>query len=58
MTHPHKKRKHGKDENEKWPSLEEQFKASKVIPGSALEKLIRDNRDFAMLDPADAADLR
>lgn len=40
----------------KWPSLEEQLAASKVIPGSNLEKLIRENQDFHMLDPAEASD--
>ena len=30
-----------KDDAPRWPTLEEQLKASKVIPGSALEKLIR-----------------
>ena len=30
--------------------------ASKVIPGSALEKLIRENQDFDMLSPEEAHD--
>lgn len=39
-----------------WPSLEEQLEASHVIPGSALEKLIRENQDFDMLSPEEAHD--
>jgi hypothetical protein len=39
-----------------WPSVEEQLAASQVIPGSALEKLIKENQDFAMLDPAEGGD--
>jgi hypothetical protein len=39
-----------------WPSLEEQLRASKVIPGSALEKLIRENQDFDRLRPEEAHD--
>jgi hypothetical protein len=52
MKHPSKHHEglHG------WPSLEEQLSAAKVIPGSALEKLIRDNQDFEMLDPSEVND--
>jgi hypothetical protein len=39
-----------------WPTLEEQLVASKVIHGSALEKLIRDNQDFHMLRSEEAHD--
>jgi hypothetical protein len=39
-----------------WPSVEEQLAASKVIHGSALEKLIRDNQDLSMLRPEEAHD--
>jgi hypothetical protein len=39
-----------------WPSLDEQLAASKVVPDSALEKLIRANQDFGVLDPAEAHD--
>jgi hypothetical protein len=39
-----------------WPSVEEQLAASKVIHGSALEKLIRDNQDFSILRPEEAHD--
>jgi hypothetical protein len=34
-----------------WPSLKEQFAAVKVVPGSALEKLIKDNQDFQASRP-------
>ena len=40
----------------KWPSLEEQFAESGVIPGSELERLIRENQDFHLLNPAEAED--
>jgi len=36
--------------------LEEQLAASKVIHGSALEKLIRDNQDFRILRPEEVHD--
>jgi hypothetical protein len=39
-----------------WPSLEEQLRASKVILGSALERLIRENQDFDRLRPEEAHD--
>jgi hypothetical protein len=32
-----------------WPSLERQLAQDRIIPGSALETLIRENQDFAML---------
>ncbi len=37
-----------------WPALEEQLAAANVVPGSALEKLIRDNQDAGMLDPSES----
>jgi hypothetical protein len=40
----------------KWPSLEEQLAESKVIHGSALERLIRENQDFTILRPEEAHD--
>jgi hypothetical protein len=40
----------------KWPSLEEQTRALNVKPGSALEQLIKDNQDFSVLEPSEAAD--
>jgi hypothetical protein len=39
-----------------WPSLEEQLVSAKVVHGSALERLIRDNQDFALLRPDEAQD--
>ena len=40
----------------KWPTLGEQLKESNVKKSSALEKLIKDNQDFAMLRPEEATD--
>lgn len=45
-----------KRERPNWPSLEEQLEASRVIPGSALERLIRENQDFDLLTPEEAPD--
>jgi len=39
-----------------WPSIEEQLAAAKVIRGSALERLIRENQDFSLLGPEEAND--
>jgi hypothetical protein len=39
-----------------WPSLEEQLAQARAVPGSALEKLIRDNQDFDLLLPEEAHD--
>src|SRR5262249_38300740 len=39
-----------------WPSLEQQLAKEKAVPGSALERLIRDNQDFRLLRPEEAAD--
>jgi len=39
-----------------WPTLKEQLASSKVVHGSALEQLIRDNQDFSMLRPEEAHD--
>ena len=41
-----------------WPTLDEQLKESNVRKNSALEKLIKDNQDFSMLRPEEAADKR
>jgi len=38
------------------PSLEQQLKDSRVIPGSALETLIKQNQDFSILDPGEIND--
>lgn len=40
----------------RWPTLEHQFVASRVIHGSALEALIIANQDFSMLRPEEAHD--
>ncbi len=39
-----------------WPSLDHQLKASRVEPGTALEKLIQTNQDFGMLRAEEASD--
>ena len=36
-----------------WPAVQEQLATAKVIPGSALEKLIKENQDAGMLDPSE-----
>ena len=38
------------------PSLEQQLKDSRVIAGSALETLIKQNQDFSILDPSELND--
>jgi hypothetical protein len=40
----------------KWPSVEEQLRESRVVHGSALEQLIRDNQDFELLHSDEAND--
>ncbi len=40
----------------RWPTLDEQLKESNVKKDSALEKLIKDNQNFAMLRPEEATD--
>ena len=39
-----------------WPSLQEQLDATRSPRGSALERLIRDNQDFHLLQPQEARD--
>jgi hypothetical protein len=39
-----------------WPSLQEQLDATKPARGTALEKLIKDNQDFHLLQPEEAHD--
>ncbi len=39
-----------------WPSLDQQLKAHRVQPGTALEKLIQANQDFGMLRAGEAND--
>jgi hypothetical protein len=46
----------GEPQHPAWPSLEEQLAAAGVIHGSALEQLIQDNQDFAVLRPEEATD--
>ncbi len=40
----------------KLPTIKQQLAQSKVPPGSALEKLIRENQDFGMLHPDEVGD--
>jgi hypothetical protein len=42
--------------NPAFPTVDEQLKSAHVIPGSALEKLIRANQDFGRLHARDAQD--
>jgi hypothetical protein len=42
--------------NPKWPSIKEQLLADKVASNSALEKLIKENQDFHLLQPEEADD--
>jgi hypothetical protein len=39
-----------------WPSVEAQLEQDRVPPGSALERLIRENQDFHLLRPEEARD--
>jgi hypothetical protein len=39
-----------------WPSVEHQLSQDHVVPGSALEQLIRENQDFRLLRRAEAGD--
>lgn len=40
----------------RWPTLAEQRAQSRVVPGTALDKLMARNQDFRSLDPREAAD--
>jgi hypothetical protein len=40
----------------RWPKLEEQLRASRVKPGTALEELVRENQGFEILRPEEADD--
>lgn len=42
--------------NAEWPTLESQLAGDNVVPGSALENLIRENQDFQLLRPDEAHD--
>ena len=39
-----------------WPSIDQQLKVSRVVPGTALEKLIQANQDFGMLRAEESHD--
>src|SRR5512142_557806 len=39
-----------------WPTLDAQLAQDHVIPGSALDRLIRDHQDFSSLNPKEAGD--
>jgi hypothetical protein len=39
-----------------WPNLAQQLKKDRVVPGSALERLIEDNQEFNLLRPEEAND--
>jgi hypothetical protein len=39
-----------------WPTLQRQLAADRVVAGSALQKLIESNQDFALLRPEEARD--
>ena len=41
-----------------WPSLAEQLQKDHIKPGSALERLVRDNQDFRLLRAAEASENR
>jgi hypothetical protein len=43
-------------EQESWPSVEAQLAEDGVPPGSALERLIRENQDFDLLHPEERTD--
>jgi hypothetical protein len=45
-----------RDATSPWPSVEEQLAEAKVLQGSALEQLIRDNQDFHLLQPGEVHD--
>lgn len=44
------------EQKAQWPALEKQLTVDKVAPGSALDKLIRENQDFSVLHPQEASD--
>jgi len=39
-----------------WPTLDEQLGAAKIVYGSPLDQLIRENQDFSLLRPEEASD--
>ena len=40
-----------------WPTVQRQLAADRVAPGTALEKLIRENQDFSLLRPKELTEL-
>jgi hypothetical protein len=55
-TPPYESSSKNKPTDAGWPSVERQLIDSKVIAGSALEHLIRNNQDLSMLRPEEAHD--
>lgn len=49
---------HAQLQTKPWPSVRQQLVESKVQPGSALERLIRDHQDFSLLRAEESADSR
>jgi hypothetical protein len=41
---------------DRWPTLEEQLAEARVIPGSALDELIKENQEVGLLNPAELND--
>jgi hypothetical protein len=39
-----------------WPSIESQLASDRIRPGTALDRLIRENQDFHLLRPEEAND--
>jgi hypothetical protein len=46
----------GQGGTSRWPTIQEQLREARVIPGKALEKLIHENQNFEMLQPEEAQD--
>src|SRR5438876_112729 len=49
-------REHSRRASRGWPTVEEQLADAGAIPGSALERLIRENQELDMLRPEEAED--
>jgi hypothetical protein len=49
-------RSRGTGSRRAWPPLDKQLTDAKAPAGSQLEQLVRDNQDFALLDPAEVSD--
>jgi hypothetical protein len=50
------RRKRSRGARQRWPSVQEQLVAAKVVHGSALETLIQNHQDVEMLHPEEASD--